>query len=91
MSETVGVTVRMTGRLEIPKACKPYHSPGNWKTIDGFTLPDGRIVRAIMMFEIEDSTGNITEPSCMELENVGILGAGDIDHRDVVFTENYHA
>ena len=88
MSETVGVTVRMTGRLEIPKACKPYHPPGNPKATDGFILPDGRVVRAIMMFEVEDATQNIWEPTCMELENLGILGAGEIDFREVEFTED---
>lgn len=84
--ETIACTVRMKGRLEIPAGCQLYHPPGNPKASDGFILPDGRIVRPIMMFEIEDSTGNFSEPTCMELENLGILGAGEIDHRDVEFT-----
>ena len=82
-NETVGCTVRMMGRLEIPTGCKPFHPEGNPKATDGFILPDGRIVRPIMMFEIEDSTNNFSEPTCEDLEKLGILGAGEIDHREV--------
>ena len=85
--ETIGCTVRMMGRLEIPAGCKPFHPEGNPKATDGFILPDGRIVRPIMMFEIEDSTHNFSEPTGSELEDLGILGAGEIDHRDVEIME----
>jgi hypothetical protein len=71
------------GIVEIPEDCKPYHTPGNSKTIDGFILPDGRIVRPMMVLEIEDN-GNFSEPNSTELENLGIRGAEEIDHRDVI-------
>ena len=82
MSESLACTVRMTGRLEIPAGCKPYHPEGNPQSTDGFILPDGRIVRPMMMFEIEDQ-GNFSEPTSNELESLGIQGAGEIDFREV--------
>lgn len=82
-TKTVGCSVSVMGRIDIPAGCKPYHPPGNPKATDGFIMPDGRIVRPIMMFEVEDSTGNFSEPTGSDLEDMGILGAGELDQRAV--------
>jgi hypothetical protein len=76
-------TFRVTGRFEAPPGTTEYHPGRNGGgPSTGFTLPDGRVCRVILGIEIEDATGNFSEPTPQDLEGMGIIGFGELDLRE---------
>ena len=76
INDTVGATVHLMARFEIPKAA--VEVPG------GFNLPNGKTYKVVIsMEETDDSSMEASEPDGEYLESLGIVGFGDLDERDI--------
>ena len=84
--ETKPTTIHLMSRMEVNEDVKPYSPNPKLGAVTGYLLPDGRIVRPVVSFQLEDPvTGQFSEPSSDELEAMGLLDPGELDEREVRF------
>lgn len=83
LDDTLSYRVTLTDTISVPvqylpKRTIPWMPDGEGKII-GFTLPDGRIIRPQISFEIADSNDdNHVDMTYQELIDLGILTGDDL-------------
>lgn len=87
VNDTVGVTFHLMGRFEIPLEATPLTAANG--DVVGFMLPNGKTYKVqVVMEEASADEEEFNDLGTCELEELGILGFGELDERTLRIGED---